>query len=307
MQNKIALVSYHQQKKHTIGITESEDELLLAFLNKNGLTVEIAVWNDPNVDWKQYDVAIIKSPWDYHDHIDEFYRWLKATDAGGTRILNSPEKIVWNSNKKYLLKIAEAGLPVIPTQLIARGANPDWNSFFDAWEINQIVVKPCVSAGAKNTILLKTNEVEEKSIELKELLSNEDFLVQPYLKEVEQGEWSLIFLGGRFSHSVLKVPKSGDFRVQQNHGGSSIHAIVDESYISKAQAYVQNFAEQSLYVRVDGIIKENEFYLMELEMIEPYLFLSLVENGYENYYKALINLLNADQPISTTGTMELNS
>ena len=102
----------------------------------------------------------------------------------------------------------------------------------------------------------------------------------------------MLFFGGNFSHAILKTPKDGDFRVQHSHGGSFRLVEMEESYIQKAQLYVEKFAQGSLYVRVDGIIKDKEFYLMELELIEPYLYLDKAADSYENYYRALVKLLN---------------
>ncbi|MGO4294868.1 ATP-grasp domain-containing protein [Chitinophaga sp. RAB17] len=291
MNKRIALVTYQQQARYTAGVTVNEDEQLLKFLQEKGLDITSVVWNAPEINWQEYDVAIIKSPWDYHDQIDTFYAWLKTTEQAGVQLLNSAEMIAWNSNKKYLLEIAAAGLPIIPSKLIEKGESPDWKSFFGLWHTDKIVVKPCVSAGAKNTMLLTVEGIEEKRDQLTALLQIEDYLVQPYLNEIEEGEWSFVFFGGVFSHSVLKTPKQGDFRVQHYHGGTISTVPTTDIFIHKAEAYVDHFGKGSLYVRVDGLIKEGEFYLMELEMIEPYLFLSTAENGYENYYKALMTLL----------------
>lgn len=291
MKLKIALVTYQQQERYTAGVTANEDEQLLEFLLGKGLDITSVVWNAPDINWEEYNLAIIKSPWDYHDQIDAFYAWMMAAEQAGVQLLNPAEMIRWNSNKKYLLEIAAAGLPIIPSVLLEKGTHPDWHTFFQLWNTDKIVVKPCVSAGAKNTVLLKMDDVAAKSSELNALLQQEDFLAQPYLKEIEEGEWSFIFFGGVFSHVLLKTPKQGDFRVQHYHGGTFSQAPTSDTFIQKAKAYVDQFGKGSLYVRVDGIIKDGEFYLMELEMIEPYLFLNTAEQGYENYYTALKEFL----------------
>ncbi|MBS0027297.1 ATP-grasp domain-containing protein [Chitinophaga sp. 22321] len=291
MNKRIALVTYQQQERYNSGVSDNEDENLLRFLREKGVDIEPVIWNAPGVNWQQYDVAIIKSPWDYHEQIDTFYNWLHATGQAGVQFLNPADIMIWNSNKKYLLEIAAAGLPVIPSVLVEKGSNPDWHSFFGLWHTDKIVVKPCVSAGAKNTLLLTTGEIDAKQTELKALLQAEDYLVQPFMKEIGEGEWSFMFFGGQFSHVLLKTPKNGDFRVQHYHGGSFREVASTDEHIRKAGAFVERFAKGSLYVRVDGVIKDGEFYLMELEMIEPYLYLSTAEKGYENYYRALIEIL----------------
>jgi glutathione synthase/RimK-type ligase-like ATP-grasp enzyme len=291
MNPNIALITFHQPESFFEGVDVNEDVELLDFLQQKGININSVSWNTPDIYWKQFDVVILKSPWDYHEQLEAFHNWINLLESLGIKVLNSPETIKWNSNKKYLTEIAAAQLPIIPGILVEKGQNVEWTTFFETWNTDKIVVKPCVSAGAKNTLLLPANSIEEKSAELKVLMQTEDYLVQPYLKEIEQGEWSLLFFGEIFSHAILKTPKDGDFRVQHSHGGSFKQALAKNSYIEKASAYVEKFAKGSLYVRVDGIIKDNEFYLMELELIEPYLYLASSENGYENYYQALMRLL----------------
>ena len=291
MNKNIALITFRQYEDFFEGVDVNEDDQLIAFLQQKNLHLKSVAWNNPDINWKQFDLVILKSPWDYHDHIDAFLHWIKTLQNEGIQVLNPAETIVWNSNKKYLTEIADAQLPIIPSILLKKGDVPDWSSFFRNWDTDKIVVKPCVSAGAKNTMLLPIEDVDARHTELKALIAVEDFLVQPYLKEVEQGEWSLLFFGETFSHAILKTPKDGDFRVQHSHGGSFSQATLDDSFIQKAGAYVEKFAKDSLYVRVDGIIKDDEFYLMELEMIEPYLYLDEVDGAVDRYYEALVKLI----------------
>ena len=183
-EKNIALITFHQHKDFFEGVDINEDEQLISFLEGKQLKVTSVAWNKPDINWKQYNVVIIKSPWDYHDHIEAFYAWMKAIENLGIQILNPPDTIRWNSNKKYLLEIAGAQLPIIPTILLEKGTAPYWQQLFQNWNTDKIVVKPCVSAGAKNTLLLSLDKIEEKSTELKALIASEDFLAQPYLKEI---------------------------------------------------------------------------------------------------------------------------
>lgn len=291
MAKRIALVTYQVQEKYSGGVENDEDGQLQAWLQQKGLQVEMAVWNDPAVKWETYDLVILKSPWDYHEQPEAFYAWLRSMKEKGVRLLNPPELVIWNSNKKYLLEIAAAGMAVIPTILLPQGSRPGLDAFFSRWGTDRIVIKPCVSAGAKNTILLRRDQADDEMDMLYALLQQEDYLAQPYLAEVEEGEWSFLFFGGKFSHSLLKRPKSGDFRVQHIHGGTFEQAETGAVFEEKAAEFVRRFGKGTLYARVDGLIKNNEFYLMELELIEPYLFLSTAPHGFENYYKALQQFL----------------
>ncbi|WP_343704252.1 hypothetical protein [Chitinophaga sp.] len=287
MAKRIALVTCTAQALEH----DSEDARLQAWLQEKGLEVNREIWSNPQTDWKSYDLVVLKSPWDYHEQADAFHAWLRALQQAGVAVQNPADTVVWNSNKKYLAEIADSGLPVIPTALLPQGSLPGLDTFFTRWNTEQIVIKPCISAGAKNTLLLRREEAEAEEDKLYIMLQAEDYLVQPYLQEVEHGEWSFLFFGGQFSHSLLKVPKAGDFRVQHIHGGTYAQASAGAAFEEKAAAYVQRFAKDTLYARVDGIIKNNEFYLMELELIEPYLFLSTTPDGFDNYYKALASKL----------------
>lgn len=292
MAKRIALVTYQVQEKYSEGVTDNEDAQLQAFLQQKGLETDMVVWNNPLASWEQYDAAILKSPWDYHEQPQAFYAWLGAMEQRGVRVLNSPQQVIWNSNKKYLTEIAAAGLPVIPTELLPQSSRPLLDAFFQQWDTSRIVIKPCVSAGAKNTILLPREQVAAQQPAIYALLAQEDYLAQPYLEEVEAGEWSFVFFGGQFSHSLLKVPREGDFRVQHYHGGTFHKADTAAVFETKAAAYVQHFGRDTLYARVDGLIRNNEFYLMELELIEPYLYLSTAPHGFEHYYTALLRFLS---------------
>jgi glutathione synthase/RimK-type ligase-like ATP-grasp enzyme len=289
---KIAFIGYKVQAKYLVGVSHDEDCELLEFLKGKGLDIEFVIWNDSTITWSRYDLIILKSPWDYHEQIDQFSTWLDHIHSLGIRMLNPIEIIKWNSNKRYLGEISASGLSVIPTLYLDQGeVLPTDKSLFEKFSTDKLVVKPCVSAGAKNTIVLDLINYEELRKNVDALLSKESFLVQPFLKEIINGEWSFLFFNGKYSHSVLKVPKQDDFRVQAYHGGSSIYNEAEEKYIRQAQRYVDSFAKGTLYARVDGLIINDELSLMEIELIEPYLFMNSDEERHENYYRALLELI----------------
>ena len=288
---KIALVTYQDQGKYTSSI-ENEDEKLLKFLQSKGLNIQFEIWTDTQVNWSSYDLAILKSPWDYFDKIQQFQKWLETLEKLHVRLLNPYHIIRWNTDKHYLADIAQSGLPVIPSRFIEQGQKADLNSYFNILETEKLIVKPCISGGAKHTFWVTTHNVEEKSVLLNQLLEQESFIVQPFFPEIQlQGEWSFIFFDGEFSHSLLKKAKPGDFRVQHYLGGS-IHTPTPPSYlVDKASAYVEKFAPGCLYARVDGVEKDKEYILMELELIEPFLFLFTQKESYSNYFKALTKFI----------------
>ncbi|MFP3832643.1 RimK family alpha-L-glutamate ligase [Chryseobacterium sp. SIMBA_028] len=288
---KIAIVGYKKEERLSQGVANDEDTELIIFLTNKGLDVFPAIWNDENVDWSGFDVVVIKSPWDYHNHLKEFLNWLERVENLGVKVLNSVEIIKWNSDKHYLKDIAEKGLPVIPAEYLKKDSAFS-NQFFDLFKTDKLVVKPCVSAGAQNTITVSKDNLDERSIEIEQLLKEQDYMVQPFVEEIKNGEWSFLFFNGKYSHCSLKTPKQGDFRVQHYHGGSISYPTPEPLHIEQAGAYLKSLPQSTLYARVDGVLINNSFHLMELELIEPYLFLNSDNNLLENYYQALTSLIS---------------
>ncbi|TCD26619.1 hypothetical protein EZ456_11695 [Pedobacter psychrodurus] len=288
----IALVTYLDKGAYDSATVESEDDKLLNFLKEKGLNIEKVIWNDQNVNWEDYSLAILKSPWDYFDLIGEFYNWLDQLEAKKVKLLNPIEIVRWNANKQYLQEIEAAGLKITPSFFIQNQKGVDLERFFEKFNTNKLIVKPCVSGGAKNTFKVTLDNVNEVNQKLNLLIQDEDFIIQPFLPEIlESGEWSFIFFNGVYSHSLIKHAKPGDFRVQPAHGGSVHPQKPSEELIATAQQYVTLFATDCLYARVDGTFVNGEFLLMELELIEPFLFLNTDLLNYERYYMALEELM----------------
>ncbi|MDQ0638040.1 glutathione synthase/RimK-type ligase-like ATP-grasp enzyme [Pedobacter sp. W3I1] len=288
----IALVTYLDKGAYDSATVESEDDKLLNFLKEKGLNIEKVIWNDRDINWADYSLAILKSPWDYFDLIEEFYRWLDQLDAKKVKLLNPIEVVRWNANKQYLREIEAAGLKVTPGFYIQNKESVNLEHFFKKFNTNKLIVKPCVSGGAKNTFKVTLDNVNEVNQKLNLLIQHEDFIIQPFLPEIlESGEWSFIFFNGVYSHSLIKQAKPGDFRVQPAHGGSVHQQKPGEELVATAQQYVTLFAKDCLYARVDGTFVNGEFLLMELELIEPFLFLNTEPENYERYYKALKELI----------------
>ena len=300
---KLAYIIYQDQGTYTSHV-ENEDAILLQFLQNKGLSITQEIWDDPAVNWQNYDVAILKSPWDYFDKIEEFYKWLHKIKDLKLRLLNPVDIVKWNADKHYLKDIADAGLPVIPTQFIEKGETPSLAGFFKIFETRKLVIKPTISGGSKNTFKFTEDDLNELSPKIARFLEEEGFMVQPFLPEIEkEGEWSFLFFNGKFSHSLLKKAKPGDFRVQHYLGGSIHNVEVPDHLLKSAEKYVKQFAKGCLYARVDGLEVNGQFTLMELELIEPFLFLFTNQDSYENYYIALAKMI---EELKITRKAELN-
>ncbi|MCR9083618.1 MAG: glutathione synthetase, partial [Cyclobacteriaceae bacterium] len=244
--------------------------------------------SDPKVDWAQYDALLIKSVWDYFDYYPEFLQWMDRMESLKIPVFNDLNTIRWNSSKTYLLEMEKKGFPVIAGKLLEMGSKFDPKAVMDGLAVKEFVIKPLVSGGAKNTFRLDLEKAIAQQDQIQGLLEDEAFLAQPFVQEVaEVGEYSLIFFDGKFSHAVLKTPKKEDFRVQHYFGGTIQEINPDQPMLETATSFVKEFASESLYARVDGVMRNGLFYLMELELIEPYLFLGLSEKAMPNYRAAI--------------------
>lgn len=283
---KIAYVCYRREEKFSL--MEEENARLLKFLQSKGLEVSEEIWDDASVDWAGFDLVLLKAPWDYFDKYEKFLAWLDLLDQLKVRLLNPSRLVRWNSDKHYLKEIEASGLAVIPFELLEKGEEPLLEPWFDYFSADKLIVKPAVSGGAKNTFSFTREEAKGISLKLLPFLKEEAFLVQPFMPQIqEEGEWSFMYFNGRFSHSLLKKAKRGDFRVQNVHGGSIHPQKASAALQEQADAYVSAFAKECLYARVDGLQKDGKFYLMELELIEPFLYLEGAPESFENYYLAL--------------------
>lgn len=294
---QIALVTCQSLGNYTAN-ADSEDERLYRFLESKGHKISFQVWDDAQVDWTAFDAIIIKSPWDYFDKINAFYTWLDKLEAHGCRVLNPVQTLRWNADKIYFKDMQTRGVTIVPTVWLEQGSTFDADAVFEAIGQDKIIVKPRVSGGAKNTLAINRDEANGYTSRINALLQEEPFLAQPFLEQIKtQGEWSFIFFNGQYSHTVLKQAKSGDFRVQHFFGGSVHTPAPPAGLLAAATRIVEQFAEGCLYARVDGVELDSELALMELELIEPFLFLSLSEGALERYHQALLQLLAAEPAV----------
>ncbi|MGE0492911.1 MAG: RimK family alpha-L-glutamate ligase [Vulcanimicrobiota bacterium] len=223
-----------------------DDQFLVKALEARGLFASPVVWTGP-IDWSGYAAALVRTPWDYQGRLQEFLAFSRSVPVP---LWHSPELIAWNASKTYLLELIPQ-VPVVPTLL-----DPDWDEV--PWD--EVVVKPVVGASARGLVRLRRGQPLPTG------------LVQPYLPSVAcDGEFSLIFLDGRFTHAIRKQPAAGDFRVQEHLGGRSLPALASPTLIAQAEA-VLACIEPTLYARVDFLPGPQGWLLSELELIEPELF-----------------------------------
>lgn len=252
-----------------------DDRLLVPALDEIGIDSRATVWSDASIDWLAFDALVIRSPWDYFIRLAEFRAWLDARIASGVRMCNSSEILDWNFDKRYLQDLAAAGASLIPTIVVPRGERPDIVALARAKGWDEIVVKPTISGGAYGTHRFRLEDADNHRDDIARTLTDRGLLIQPFLPEIlTAGELSLLFFDGVFSHAVCKRPKDGDYRVQFQYGGTDETVEVRDEWIEGARACIAAAPALPAYARVDGVIRDDAFMLMELEVFEPLMFLS---------------------------------
>ena len=283
---KIALVSCSSMSDYKTELP-NEDDLLLNYLLQKDVEAEIVVWDDKTVNWQAYDLVIIKSTWDYFNKPEQFRSWLKEMESNEIHMLNSTQTVRWNMDKSYLKDIDNAGIPVIPTIWLDKDTYTDLPIVMCQLNAPEIIIKPRISGASKNTFKVNADNVLQVQQQFDELIKHEDFMAQPFMPQIMEGEYSFIFFNGAFSHAVVKAPHKDDFRVQHYFGGSITPYLPTDTIKKQAQFVADQFASSCLYARVDGILIEGVLHIIELEVIEPMLYLHFYEKSYDNLLKAI--------------------
>ena len=261
---------------------QPDDAHLATSLERLGIQPIVCVWNDPDVDWSKFDAVLIRTIWDYFKNYTVFLEWLDRLDQLGVPTINDSRLLRWNSDKRYLLELAQHGVGIIPTRLASAHELRD---VLAAMPAQQVVVKPTISGSAWHTLRGTVGDVAFAQA-VAQLPLEYDYLVQPFVPEiVSDGEWSLLYFAGEFSHAVIKCPAPGDYRVQGEYGGSTepiLPSAVTLDAAGRALAAVTEIGHRDhLYVRVDGVICAGRFLIMELELIEPFLHLAVQPEAAE--------------------------
>ena len=244
-----------------------DDRLLIPALQQFDVEAVPAIWDEP-IDWRQFDQVLIRSTWDYHLRPSEFLGWIEKLENAGVPVQNLPHLIRWNADKRYLRQLRDSGASIPHSVWIDDREEVSVHQIMDEQSWTSVVVKPTVSASAHN---LRRVFKDDPLVSLKG-----PALVQQFIPEiVSSGEWSLVFLGGEFSHAVIKRPTPGDFRVQSQFGGMATFAKPPEEIVDQVSKVIASLPGKPLYTRIDGVDCAGRFVLMEVELIEPELFLGM--------------------------------
>ena len=253
-----------------------------------GDQLQFRPWTDAG-DLSEFPLVLPLLAWGYQRRPEIWFDVLDRWESQGVRMANSIPLLRWNTDKAYLLKLAERGVSVVPTHAAPALDTADMEAARAAFESDTLVIKPTISGGADGTYLLKSGDPIPADV------LGQDMLIQPMMPAIAtEGEFSLFYFDGQFSHAILKTPAAGDFRVQEQFGGREVAVTPPDAALTLATATLAAAPDRPLYARVDMVrASADTFNLMELEVIEPLLFFAFAQDGGQAFAQSVLRVLNA--------------
>jgi hypothetical protein len=271
---------------------EVYDDLLEQPLLALGWQLHMVSWRDETVNWNDYSAVIIRSPWDYQDDASAFLHVLNQIEKSTAHLENSLKTVQWNIDKKYLRELEGNKVNIVKTLWRKNLSEQKVTEYFTELDVEQLVIKPRISANADNTFWLTKQNFHTFMPQLEQAFSEDEFLVQPFMESVvNEGEYSLFYFNGQYSHAILKTPKDSDFRVQEEHGGRLASITPEKTLIAHAEITLRAIQTQigmPLYARIDFVRCEKGFALMEAELIEPSLYFNMDEQSATRFAQAFV-------------------
>ena len=267
----------------------SDAPMSVPAMNELGWDVEFVSWRAPDVDWNAYDLVYICTPWDYQDDPVAFMGVLEKIEASDALLVNSLRTVRWNLDKNYLRELEADGARIVPSLWRETWSDNAIADASAAFGTPTVVVKPQVGANADHTYVVDAGNTEALSDELATVFANKPFFVQPFLETIRtEGEYSLFYFGGRYSHAILKKPKPGDFRSQEEHGADILPSMANNDMRAAAERMLATLDPAPVYARADYIRGPgDEFLLMELEVNEPSLYFRMDDKSPARFAWAL--------------------
>jgi glutathione synthase/RimK-type ligase-like ATP-grasp enzyme len=270
-----------------------EDQLVQKALEAKGVSVIRVDWARQGFDWSSVKFAIFRSTWDYSERFDEFSRWCQMV-KDQTQLINSFDQITWNMDKHYLKELAAKGINIPESVFVEPNQKTTLSALHAAHGWSHTVLKPAISAGGRHTYKLDKNNLADYESIFQELVLEESMLLQPFLDSIPtMGERSLMVLNGKFTHAVLKKVKEGDFRVQDDFGGSVEPYEPSTDEIEFAEKVIMACDVSPIYARVDLVFdNKGNLALSELELIEPEMWFRFNPAAANELAKGILNLMN---------------
>lgn len=258
---------------------------LLDALRRAGLRAEVLAWDDPAADFSRARLTVLRSTWNYPAAPAAFDAWLGRV-ASQSQLFNPLALVRWNLHKRYLLGLERAGIPVVPTRLLTMGARVALADVMASERWEDVVVKPAISAASMGTMRVRRPEIDAGERHLAGLLLNGDVLVQPYQRGVDgHGERALVWIDGELTHAVRKAPR---FAGADEAVSDAVPIAADEAAV--ARRAIALLERPLLYARIDVAPGPDGPRVMELELIEPSLFLSQSGAALERLVRAIVRI-----------------
>lgn len=281
-----------------VGAYTVDDQLAYEPLLQYGWETQAVSWHN-KIDWQQFDVVIIRSTWDYQNNINQFVSVLEKINQSSICLANSLDIVKWNLYKTYLIELQKKDIPIVPTEFGRNLSVSKMKSLFNTLQTANVVVKPLIGASAEDTYWISESITLDELELVTSRFQNREYLAQPFMNYIiDEGEYSLIFFNGEYSHALLKTPKRQDFRVQEFHGGTIKVVVPSHKLIEVAQKAIASLQIVPLYARADLVRSHaDNFVLMELELIEPNLYFRTNENAptrFAQAFTAWMTAMNCD-------------
>ena len=251
----------------------TEDGLIQNELEKLGLKVTRKDWNDKKFNWEDAKILLVRSTWDYFHRFKEFKKWIEEVKSK-SKLINTYEQINWNFDKNYLKDLDQNNINIPASVFIKKGETTSLQDHMNKNRWDCIVIKPTISGAGRHTYKVDKNNVSEINKNFLKLIQDEDFIIQEFQKNIiSKGEVAVVLINGEYTHSILKLAKKGDFRVQDDFGGTIHNYEPTQEMIEFAQKSIKTLSPTPVYARVDIIWdNNNKMAVSELELIEPELW-----------------------------------
>lgn len=272
-----------------------DDQFAIEPLHKLGYQVSPLIWDNPLENAGVFDALIFRSCWNYHRKYSQFVHWVERLKRLDIPILNPVDISLWNLDKKYLIELEKKNILIPQTYLIHRTTQVDDDTIKSIQEkisTSHLVIKPTVSLNGHDTYLLPSQDDQAIIKTLKSLPVEHDILIQEFIPEIKSsGEISLIYFNNEFSHAIRKTPAPQEFRIHSEYGGSRVAFQPDSVLVQQGKKILETVGQTLLFARVDIIETQNGAVLIELEIIDPMLFLGYSSQAPQRFAEAIANAL----------------
>lgn len=261
-----------------------------------GWDVDVVAWRDASIDWDNYDAVYICTPWDYPQHKEQFIEVLQSIENSAAVLVNPLPLATWSLNKTYLRDLERRGADIVPSIWFDTIEQQQIAGWFDQLRADKLVIKPTVGANAQDAFVLINPVPQEMQLQLLATFRERPFFVQPFIENImTEGEYSLFYFGGEYSHAIQKIPKSGDFRVQEEYGGDIRSVQPAEKLLAAGRQVLSLVEPQPVYMRADFVRDAADtFRLMELELVEPSLYLRTNSAAAQRFAVAFDNYVRGE-------------